>query len=135
MISPQREERTLVGKDASMTNPVTHFEVHGKDGKKLQDFYGSAFDWKIDANNPMSYGIVEAADGNGIGGGVTTSQDGGQMVTFYVEVPDLKAQLEKIEGLGGKTTMPPMQVPDGPEIAMFTDPEGNVIGLLKAGSM
>jgi len=27
--------------------------------------------------------------------------------------------------------MPPMQVPDGPEIAMFADPDGNVIGLSK----
>ena len=118
-----------------MTHPVTHFEVHGKDGKKLQEFYGSAFGWKVDANNPMNYGVVEAAGGKGIGGGVTTSMDGGKMVTFYVEVPDLKAHLEKIEGLGGKTTMPPMDIPGGPEIAMFADPEGNVIGLLKAGSM
>jgi predicted enzyme related to lactoylglutathione lyase len=27
--------------------------------------------------------------------------------------------------------MPPMQVPDGPEIAMFADLDGNVIGLSK----
>ena len=57
------------------------------------------------------------------------------MVTFYVEVSDLKAHLEKIEGLGGKTTMPPMYIPGGPKIAMFADPEGNVIGLLMEGSM
>ena len=118
-----------------MAHPVTHFEVHGKDGKQLQAFYGSAFGWKVDANNPMNYGIVEPDGGKGIGGGITTSQDGGQMVTFYVEVPDLKAQLDKIEGLGGKTMMPPTEVPGGPTIAMFTDPEGNVIGLLKEGSM
>ena len=118
-----------------MTHPVTHFEVQGKDGKKLQEFYGSAFGWKVDASNPMNYGIVEAPDGKGIGGGITTSQDGAQLVTFYVEVADLKAQLEKVEGLGGKITMPPMAIPGGPEIAMFADPEGNVIGLLKEGTM
>jgi len=27
--------------------------------------------------------------------------------------------------------MPPMQVPEGPEIAMFSDPDGNVVGLAK----
>jgi len=27
--------------------------------------------------------------------------------------------------------MPPMQVPDGPEVAMLSDPDGNVIGLAK----
>lgn len=81
-----------------MAHPVTHFEVHGKDGKKLQDFYSSAFGWKIDASNPMNYGVVEADGGKGIGGGVTASQDGGQMVTFYVEVSDLKAHLDQIRG-------------------------------------
>jgi predicted enzyme related to lactoylglutathione lyase len=27
-----------------------------------------------------------------------------------------------------------MDVPDGPRIAMFADPEGNVVGLIEAGS-
>jgi len=35
------------------------------------------------------------------------------------------------EKLGAKVVMPPMQVPEGPEIAMFSDPDGNVIGLAK----
>ena len=117
-----------------MAHPVTHFEVLGKDGKKLQEFYSSAFGWKVDASNPMNYGIVEA-DGSGIGGGIAAGQDGEQRVTFYVEAADLKATLEKIEGLGGKTIMPPMEVPGGPEIAAFADPEGNVIGLAKEGAM
>ena len=47
-----------------MTNPVTHFEIHGNDGKKAQDFYAAVFGWSIDANNPMNYGIV-SADGEG----------------------------------------------------------------------
>ncbi len=117
-----------------MAHPVTHFEVLGKDGKKLQDFYSSAFGWKIDASNPMNYGVVEA-DGSGIGGGVGPGPDGQSHVTFYVEAADLKAALDKIEGLGGKTIMPPGQPPGGPEIALFADPEGHVIGLVKEGSM
>ena len=82
----------------------------------------------------MNYGVVEA-DGSGIGGGIGPGQNGQQHLTFYVEAADLKAMLDKIENLGGKTTMPPMDVAGGPSIAMFADPEGNVIGLLKAGSM
>jgi predicted enzyme related to lactoylglutathione lyase len=46
-------------------------------------------------------------------------------------VPDLQAALNKAEKLGGKTLMPPMDVPDGPSIAQFTDPAGNRIGLVK----
>ena len=39
-----------------MPNPVVHFGLIGKDGEALQKFYSDAFDWKIDANNPMNYG-------------------------------------------------------------------------------
>jgi predicted enzyme related to lactoylglutathione lyase len=113
-----------------MVNPVVHFEVIGRDGASLQRFYGDLFDWKIDASNPMSYGIVEAGEG-GIGGGVASSPDGSTLVTFYVQVDDLQAALNKAEKLGGKTVMPPMDVPGGPSIAQFTDPDGNRVGLVK----
>ena len=112
-----------------MAAKVAHFEVHGKDGKKLQQFYASLFDWKVDANNPMQYGMVNAEPG-GIAGGITAGRV--PMVTIYVEVADLAAALKKAERLGAKTVMKPTQVPGGPEIAQFSDPEGNVIGLLKA---
>ncbi len=111
-----------------MANPVTHFEIHGKDGKKTQEFYSKLFGWNIDANNPMAYGMVAAPGGEGIGGGVTQS-DNAPMVTFYVQVDDLAASLKKAEGLGGSTIMAPMDVPGGPKIAMFSDPDGNVVGL------
>jgi hypothetical protein len=31
--------------------PVVHFEITGKDGKRLQEFYTKLFDWHIDADN------------------------------------------------------------------------------------
>jgi len=118
-----------------MGKKIVHFEVIGKDAKKLQDFYSKLFDWKVDANNPMNYGMV-GADDAGIGGGIATGMDGGAgHLTFYVEVDDLAAALKQAEGMGGKTVMPPTQVPGGPEIAHFSDPEGHLVGLLKAGSM
>lgn len=114
-----------------MAQPVVHFEVIGKDGAALQKFYSSLFDWSINSDNPVNYGMVEAAQG-GIAGGVSGGMpDAPNLVTFYVEVPDLQAALGKVQGLGGKTVMPPMDVPGGPSIAQFSDPEGNVIGLVK----
>ena len=118
-----------------MARKIVHFEIIGKDGKKLQEFYSQLFDWKIDANNPMNYGLVDGTE-TGIGGGIAADMAGGAgHVTIYVEVDDLAAALKKAEGLGGKTVMPPMEVPGGPEIAQFSDPEGHVIGLSKAGTM
>ncbi len=114
-----------------MPNPVTHFEIIGKDEKKLQDFYGKLFGWHIDANNPTNYGLVDTHTEKGIGGGIGNDVGGGKRVTVYAEVDDLAAYLSKAESLGGKTILPPIDVPGGPSIAMFTDPEGNIMGLSK----
>jgi predicted enzyme related to lactoylglutathione lyase len=114
-----------------MGSPVTHFEVHGKDGEGLKKFYAEMFDWHVDSGNPMNYGLVDTHGGErGINGGIT-QRDEGPMVTFYVEVDDLQAALDKAEQLGGQTVMKPADVPGGPKLAMFTDPAGNVIGLAK----
>ena len=121
-----------------MGQPVVHFEVLGKDGEKLQSFYGELFEWNVDANNPMNYGMVarednKASDGSlGIGGGVGQGPEGyGGHVTFYVAVPDVEAALQKAESLGGKRVMGPEKIMDMVELGQFTDPEGNLIGVVK----
>jgi uncharacterized protein len=116
-----------------MAHKVIHFEIQGRDGKKSQEFYSKLFDWKVDANNPMEYGMV-SGDAPGIGGGICKAM-GPPLVTFYVSAPDLKAALKKAERLGGKTVLEPQDIPNGPQIALFADPDGNVVGLVKEGSM
>jgi predicted enzyme related to lactoylglutathione lyase len=115
-----------------MNHPVVHFEVIGKDDKKLQAFYAELFGWKIDVDNEMRYGMVDTgANGAGIRGGVGAAGDtGASYSTFYVQSDDLQASLDKAEELGGKTTTPPMQLPMGISIAMFEDPEGHLVGLV-----
>lgn len=119
-----------------MGKPVVHFEVTGQDGKRLQQFYADLFDWKVDANNPMQYGMVNTGAAKGINGGIAAAQQGSPGgVTFYIEVENLDEYLRTAERLGGKTVLPPSEVPGGPALAIFADPEGNRIGLVKAGSM
>jgi predicted enzyme related to lactoylglutathione lyase len=113
-----------------MGEPVIRFEIMGGNGNQLEKFYAGLFGWKIDSNNPMNYGMVDTGAQGGIGGGVGPSQDGGKRVTVYVQVGDLDAALAKAEKLGGKTILPPSQVPGGPKLALFADPAGNVTGLL-----
>lgn len=112
-----------------MPNPVVHFEVIGKDGKKLQEWYSKIFGWTINADNPMNYGLVEA-EGNGIAGGVGQG-DGGTSVTVYIAVDDPQAKLDKVESLGGKTVMPVTEIPGMVTLAQFADPEGNIVGIVK----
>jgi predicted enzyme related to lactoylglutathione lyase len=114
-----------------MPNPVVHFEILNGQGKPdVKDFYSSLFGWKIDANNPYNYGMVDTASGQGIAGGIGPSMDGSR-VTVYVEVPDLQAALDQAEKLGGKTVMPITEIPGAVTMAQFADPAGNVIGLIK----
>lgn len=115
-----------------MGQPVVHFEVIGRDGKRLQEFYSRVFDWHIDADNPMNYGVVDTRGEGGIGGGVGQG-DGESRVTFYIQVDDPQAYLDRIEATGGKTVMPVTEIPNMVTLAQFSDPEGNVIGLVKEG--
>ncbi|MCG8604758.1 VOC family protein [bacterium] len=112
---------------------VTHFEILGKDAKKLQSFYSDLFDWHINADNPMNYGLVQSQGEGSIGGGIgPTPEDYSNHVTFYVEVDDPQAYLDKIESMGGKTVVPVTVIPEMVTFALFADPEGNVVGLAKS---
>ena len=125
-----------------MGRPVVHFEVIGNDDEALRSYYSELFGWEMDADNPMRYGIV-AREGNvndegiGVGGGVGwVGPEGGKTyATFYVEVPDVEASLSQAEVLGGSRVMGPVDVPGGPTMGQFEDPEGNLIGVVQSGSM
>jgi predicted enzyme related to lactoylglutathione lyase len=121
-----------------MGQPVVHFEVMWKDAAKLNAFYSDLFEWKIDADNPMDYGMIGRednvnADGVGIGGGVCAAPEGHDgHLTFYVEVPDVEVALAKAESLGATRVMGPQKVTDQVELGLFNDPEGHLVGIVKA---
>jgi uncharacterized protein len=116
-----------------MADKLVHFEVVGKDGPKLMQFYGQLFGWTVNADNPMNYGMVDAAE-SGIGGGISAAQEGSDgHLTFYVGVDDLQATLDKAESLGGKTVVEPMEIPNVVTFALFNDPEGHLVGLVRNG--
>jgi uncharacterized protein len=116
-----------------------HFEITGRDGAKLRSYYSELFDWQTQ-DVGQGYSIVPReghvnADGVGIGGGIAQGPEGYDgHVTFYVEVPDVEAALAKAESLGGARMMGPAEPMEGVEIGLFTDPEGHVVGVVKAGA-
>lgn len=114
-----------------MAAPVVHFEATGKDPARLRDFYGKVFGWSFNLMPEMDYATVDNG-GKGINGGVGGTGDGPSATAiFYVAVPDPQATLHQAESLGGKTAMPVMEIPNIVTLAQFTDPEGNLIGLVK----
>lgn len=111
-----------------MANEIIHVEVTGKDGTKLQQFFGDVFGWSLDTNNPGGYGLLrQGALTAGIGG----DQNGGDgHVTFYVHSDDPEGTLKKVEAAGGRVVMPLTEVAPETTIALFADPEGHLIGLM-----
>ena len=124
-----------------MGRPVVHFEVMAKDATAIRSFYADLFDWKIDSDNPMNYGMVSPDDNaaggagtSGIGGGIGEMPAGENgYATFYVDVDDVEAALGKAEKLGGTRLMGPETVMEGLTIGLFTDPEGHIVGLAASG--
>ncbi|MBI4279854.1 MAG: hypothetical protein HY660_15495 [Armatimonadetes bacterium] len=80
----------------------------------------------------MNYGLVKTGSDRGINGGVGAGQGGMAWVTVYVEVDDPQAYLKRIERMGGKTVVPVTDIPGMVTFAVFADPEGNKVGLVKS---
>lgn len=115
-----------------MAAPVVWFEVAGRDLPTLTAFYEKLLGWKVDANNPMNYGMVDTGGEGGIPGGIFAVPEGAQeYVTVYADVADIKASLKNAETLGGKVLVEPRPIDGGATIAMVTDPEGHPIGLIQ----
>ena len=113
-----------------MASHVIHIEVVGKDGPAIQKFYSEVFGWQLDTSNPGGYGMLRQ-EGETVTGGFGPSTDGGPgHVTFYVHTDDPKATLANVERLGGRVIMPLTEVAPETTIALFSDPEGHVVGLM-----
>ena len=121
-----------------MPNPVAYFELGGKEPDKLADFYNSLFGWTSESVGAAMPGLqyFHVQPDEGIPGGIMqTSEEMGMppnYVMVYVSVDDIQASLDKAASLGAQTLVPPTEIPDGRgSIAVFQDPQGNVIGLHK----
>lgn len=112
-----------------MPNPVVHFEIGSRDHAKLCDFYTRMFDWNLSPKQPF---IMPEQKESAIGGHINClGHEPHNYVTIYVQVDDLETHLKKAESLGGKTIIPPTEVPQMGHFAWMEDPEGNTVGLWK----
>ena len=114
-----------------MGAPVEWFDIMGKDGEQLKKFYSSLFGWKINSDNPMNYGVTDTDSGRGIGGGIATDEQGQPSVTIYITVKDINAKLKEIKTSGGSVLIERTVIPEMVTFAIFSDPDGNKIGLVE----
>lgn len=80
---------------------------------------------------PVVHFEIGCRDSAGVAGHITAlGHEPHHYTIFYVDVEDVAAALKKAESLGGKTLVPPVDIPTG-TFAWLQNPEGNTVGLWK----
>ena len=109
--------------------PAMNFEINSADPAKAKRFYSDVLGWKMN-DVPNNYTFVDTdAGGKGIGGGIGPLRGPKPFVTVYIVSPDINATLAKATKAGGKVVFPATKVGPTTTIALFSDLDGNVIGL------
>jgi len=112
-----------------MGQPVVHFEIGCRDSGKTANFFSKLFGWNMQPMGPAT--MISTGADNGIHGHISTlGHEPHHYTIFYIQVDDVQGYLDKAGTLGGKTLVPPVEIPTG-TFAWFADPDGNTIGLWK----
>ena len=118
---------------------VVHFEIPADDQERAREFYGAAFDWRLDVMPELQYTNVvttpideatqQPLSPGAINGGMfeRTSDLANPIIT--VDVDDIDAALERITSLGGDVVQAKTAIPGMGYFGYFRDTEGNVLGL------
>ena len=124
-------------------NPVVHFEMPAEDKSRMAGFYSNVFGWET---NQMGeeYGnymvvMTDKSDQSGplekgrINGGFYEkgSDPKTNVVRLVVAVDDYKESMKKVEEAGGKIYGHPTDIPNVGMYVLFTDTEGNLMGMLQ----
>ena len=109
------------------------------DPDQAKRFYGELFGWEFQTGDQEKYGgyITASKDGKSVAGMMQKDDSMAGMPdvwSTYLRSEDAAATVKAAAEHGGQVYMGPMDVPDGPRIAMFADPEGHLVGLIEAGS-
>lgn len=114
-----------------MGNPVIHFEIGCRDLAKTTDFYCKLLGWTATPYGPSQ--MIDTGSKSGIMGHLSAmGHEPHNYCIVYAQVDDIDAALKKANELGGKTLVPPTEVPTMGHFAWITDPEGQVFGLWKS---
>ena len=99
---------------------------------QLAGIFGWAVKHPPEEGDPLDYTMISTGSGDGtLEGGIGRNPEGRGALTFYVHVQNLEATLAQVEGAGGTTLRERLQVGPNVSIALFGDPDGNVVGLME----
>ena len=115
-----------------MGAPVMHWEINSRNAGRIKEFYKGLFGWQIQDVPSISYGLVDTGAKMGIMGGIAQVEaNEDPFVTIYAQVENPDAYLMKAVALGARVIVPVTEIPDMVTFAIFEDPDGNRIGIIK----
>lgn len=114
---------------------IVHVEIPTQNPEATNAFYSNLFGWKHEYYSNINYHRFYTDEGPG-GGYVDLGSEfakeaehKGQQVRISVLTDDIEASLAKAEALGARTVKSRTEIPDMGAFAIFSDPEGNLVGL------
>lgn len=122
----------------SAKNPVVWFEIYVDNMERASKFYETVFDLKLEnMPNPTDDDLqMKSFSGNmdtyGINGALVKMEgvkSGGNSTLIYFESADCTTEEQRIEKAGGKIHKPKMSIGNHGFITLFSDTEGNMVGL------
>jgi hypothetical protein len=114
-----------------MGNPVTQWQVITREPEKHSAFYATVFGWKVNADNPLGYRMVDPDSAKGIPGGFWPAPPEAQaFVQLFIEVSNMEEIVRRVTDNGGSILIPPQTLPAGEQMAILRDPLGISFGLV-----
>lgn len=120
-----------------MGNAVVHFAVYYDDAERAREFYEAVFGWTFEAWGPPGYWKIATGNPHGARAGALTARPGprgeGAPNAFRctIEVDDVDATMAIVEARGGSRASPTVGIPHVGDVAEFTDPEGNLVAMMR----
>lgn len=110
---------------------ITHIDIPVADTDRATSFYRELFGWQI-AEVPGFEGYPMWQGPNGVsGGGLAPRDESFTQPRSYVEVDSIDETLERVRANGGTVVAERMPIDETSWWAIFTDPDGNTIGLFE----
>ncbi|WP_201465644.1 VOC family protein [Janibacter melonis] len=113
---------------------ITHIDIPVSDLARASEFYSGLFGWQI-AEVPGYEGYPMWQAPNKIsGGGLAPRGEGFTQPRSYVEVDSIEETLAKVRESGGAVVMEKSPISETSWWAVFTDPDGNVVGVYEGAT-
>jgi len=131
---PSMGDRESTSFSASLPGHCSWNELVTSDQKAALPYYSSLLGWTSNEAMPMGemgdYTFLDCG-GERIGAMMDrASPEQPLKWTFYFDIPDVDAAVDKVKAHGGTVIMGPMDVPGGQRIILAVDPQGASVGFV-----